>query len=78
MSEGRAQSDPDDILPEYDFSRARRNPYASRHQPIVTAVVLEADVAASFPDSKSVNGALRQLAKGAARPKTRKRRRRSV
>jgi hypothetical protein len=51
----------DDILPEYDFSRGRRNPYASRlaggH-----IVVLEPDVAAVFPDASAVNDALRALA----------------
>jgi hypothetical protein len=51
----------DDILPEYDFSRARRNPYAARlaggH-----IIVLEPDVAAVFPDASAVNGALRALA----------------
>ncbi|MGH9896228.1 MAG: hypothetical protein ACREA0_30390 [bacterium] len=53
--------DPDDILPEYDFSRGRRNPYAARmaggH-----IVVLEPDVAEVFPDATAVNDALRALA----------------
>ena len=51
----------DDILPEYDFSRGRRNHYAARlaggH-----IVVLEPDVAAIFPNASAVNGALRALA----------------
>jgi len=51
----------DDILPEYDFSRGRRNRYAARlaggH-----IVVLEPDVAAVFPDASAVNDALRALA----------------
>ena len=50
-----------DILPEYDFSRGRRNPYAARlaggH-----IVILEPDVAAVFPDASAVNDALRALA----------------
>jgi hypothetical protein len=54
-------NDPDDILPEYDFSGGRRNPYAARmaggH-----IVVLEPDVAEVFPDASSVNEALRALA----------------
>ncbi len=53
--------DPDDILPEYDFSRGRRNPYSARmaggH-----IIVLEPDVAEIFPDASSVNEALRALA----------------
>lgn len=73
--------DPDDILPEYDFSRGRRNPYAARmaggH-----IVVLEPDVAKVFPNASSVNEALRALAeiirdhKG-RRPKSRRSQRRS-
>jgi hypothetical protein len=51
----------DDILPEYDFSKGRRNPYASRFRAGVTVVVLEPDVAANFPDSAAVNRALRAL-----------------
>lgn len=65
MKKARAKGarcvDPDDILPEYDFSRGRRNPYAARmaggH-----IVVLEPDVAEVFPDAAAVNDALRALA----------------
>jgi hypothetical protein len=73
--------DPDDILPEYDFSRGRRNPYATRmaggH-----IVVLEADVAEVFPNASAVNEALRALAgiirdHRGRRPGTRKAQRRS-
>ena len=53
--------DPDDILPEYDFSKGRRNPYAARiaggH-----IVVLEPEVAKMFPNAAAVNKALRALA----------------
>jgi hypothetical protein len=56
-----SRTDPDDILPEYDFSKGRRNPYAARmaggH-----IVVLEPDVAKVFPDASAVNEALRALA----------------
>jgi hypothetical protein len=73
--------DPDDILPEYDFSRGRRNPYAARmaggH-----IVVLEPDVAEIFPNASAVNEALRALADiirdhRGRRPRTRKTQRRS-
>lgn len=73
--------DADDILPEYDFSRGRRNPYAARmaggH-----IVVLEPDVAEVFPNASAVNEALRALAgiirdQRARRPQTRKTQRRS-
>jgi len=57
----RPRSQPDEILPEYDFSQGRRNPYAARmaggH-----IVVLEPDVAAVFPTATAVNDALRALA----------------
>ena len=53
---------PDDILPEYDFSRARPNKYASRYAVGSTVVVLEPDVAAVFPSSDQANEALRAIA----------------
>jgi hypothetical protein len=53
----------DDILPEYDFSRARRNPYAARFAAGVILVALDPDVAATFPDAAAVNEALRALAR---------------
>jgi len=51
-----------EILPEYDFSRASRNKYASRYAAGSTVVVLEPDVAAAFPTSGEANEALRALA----------------
>ena len=56
-----------DILPEYDFSVARRNPYATRFRERVVVVMLDPDVAANFPDAAAVNDALRALAKIAHR-----------
>jgi hypothetical protein len=58
----------DEIRPEYDFSKGRRNPYAGRFQAGVTVVTLDADVAETFPDAVAVNEALRALAKIANRP----------
>ncbi len=55
-------ADADEILPEYDFSRASRNMYASRYAAGSAVVVLEPDVAAAFPGSKEANQALRALA----------------
>jgi hypothetical protein len=52
----------DEILPEYDFSKGRRNKYASRYAPGSVVVVLEPDVAATFGSSKEANDALRALA----------------
>ena len=53
--------DSDDILPEYDFSKARRNPYAARFREGTTLVLLDPDVAKDFPDAASVNETLRAL-----------------
>jgi len=54
--------DVDEILPEYDFSRARANKYASRYAAGSMVVVLEPDVAAAFPSAGQANEALRALA----------------
>jgi hypothetical protein len=45
---------------EYDFSHAIRNPYVQRFQEL-NLISLDADVKAAFPDSQSVNAALRLL-----------------
>ena len=52
----------DEILPEYDFSRASGNKYAARYAAGSVVVVLEPDVAAAFPSSGEANEALRALA----------------
>jgi len=52
----------DEILPEYDFSRAKPNKYAATYAAGSSVVVLEPDVAAAFPNSKDANEALRALA----------------
>jgi hypothetical protein len=57
-----SRADADEILPEYDFSRALRNKYASRYAAGSAVVVLEPDVAAAFPTSGEANDALRALA----------------
>jgi hypothetical protein len=54
--------DPDEILPEYDFSGARPNKYANRYAAGSNVVVLDPDVAAVFPNEGEVNDALRALA----------------
>ena len=57
---GRVEAE--EILPEYDFSRARPNKYASRYAAGSIVVVLEPDVAAVFPSAGEANEALRALA----------------
>ena len=47
---------------EYDFADAVRAKYADKFRDGSIVVVLDPDVAAAFPDSKSVNDALRKVA----------------
>jgi hypothetical protein len=54
--------DADEILPQYDFKRAKPNKFASRYAAGSTVIVLEPDVAAAFPSSGEANEALRALA----------------
>ena len=56
------QHDPD-MLDEYDFSKGIRGKYAQRYREGSNIVKLDDDVAEIFPDEKSVNDALRALAK---------------
>lgn len=57
-----AELDPDEILPEYDFSGGVRSKYAARYAEGTNIVVLDPDVAAVFPTGTAVNEALRALA----------------
>ena len=52
-----------DLLDEYDFSQGVRGKYATRYAAGTNIVILAPDVAELFPDSQSVNEALRALAK---------------
>jgi len=58
-----ARRNNDEIPAEIDFSSAVRNPYAARYATGSNIVMLEPDVAALFPNSASVNEALRSLAR---------------
>ena len=49
------------MLDEYDFNKGVRGRYAKRYAEGTNVVLLEPDMAAVFPDSKSVNEALRVL-----------------
>ena len=51
----------DQMRPEYDFSKGVRGKYAERYAEGTNIVVLAPDVAKVFPDSRSVNQALRAL-----------------
>lgn len=56
-----------DMLPEYDFSGAEVGKYWKRFQEGTNLILLEPDVQKAFPDSKSVNQALRGLLEVAKR-----------
>jgi hypothetical protein len=54
----------DEMQPEYDLSKLKgrvRGKYVERYREGTNAVLLEPDVAEVFPDSESVNKALRLL-----------------
>jgi hypothetical protein len=57
---GKCKRDPE-MPNEYDFSKGVRGKYAKRYADGTNVVVLVPDVAAVFPDSESVNEALRAL-----------------
>ncbi len=61
MRKVRSSLKSEEMLPEYDFSRGVRGKYAGRFTHDTIMVVLDPDVAAVFPDGKSVNTALRAL-----------------
>jgi len=48
-------------LKEYDFSKGVRGKYAKRYHLSSNIIVLEPDVAQHFPNSESVNQALRTI-----------------
>ena len=56
----------DDLRPEYDLSQLKnrvRGKYAEQYKKGTNLVLLAPDVAQAFPDSESVNEALRLLIK---------------
>jgi hypothetical protein len=63
------------MLPEYDFRNGVRGKYAARYAAGTNVVLLDPDVAKLFPDSESVNRALRACGEiMRARPVTKTRR----
>lgn len=57
------ESEEDEMLEEYDFSKGVRGKYVNRFKEGSNIVVLSPDVAEVFTDSESVNEALRTLIK---------------
>ncbi len=64
------ERDPD-MLDDYDFSQGVRGKYVHRFAQGSNVVVLSPDIATTFPDSKSVNNALRMLVEIAGRSTSR-------
>ena len=58
------------MLEEYDFSNAVRGKHAERYAEGTNVVVLAQDLAELFPDSASVNDALRLLVRAGRECKT--------
>ena len=56
-------NDSDEMRPEYDFSKAVRGKHFQAYRAGTNVVFLEPDIAEVFPDSASVNHALRLLVK---------------
>jgi hypothetical protein len=62
-----------DMRAEHDFSNGIRGKYAGRYDGGTNVVLLDPELVAAFPDSKSVNDALRALVAIAGRTEGRKR-----
>ena len=67
MNQENDQVHDESIREEYDFRSGVRGKYAARFAKGSNIVVLDEDVARVFPDSASVNAALRELARIAER-----------
>ena len=60
----------DDFLPEYDFSDGVRNKYSERFAAGSNFFVIDPELAAKFPDSESVEKALRAYLKSKSRKRS--------
>jgi len=58
----KVMRDDPDMLEEYDFSSGIRGKYASRYKEGTNIIMLDPELMEYFPDSASVNEALRSLA----------------
>jgi hypothetical protein len=62
-----------EMRPEYDFSGGVRGKYVDQYRAGTNVVLLDPELVEAFPDSKSVNDALRALVEIAVRKEARKR-----
>ena len=70
MKKNKDKIESEEMRPEYDLSQLKgkvRGKYVERYNSGTNLVMLESDVQAAFPDSGSVNDALRMLLKIARR-----------
>ena len=63
MSRKPSLKNDDEMRPEYDFTGGVRGKFFNEYQKGTNVVLLDPDVAEVFPDSTSVNEALRALAR---------------
>lgn len=66
MKRVEAEMQEEELRPEYDLSQMKgrvRGKYVERYRAGTNLVLLEPDVAAAFPDAKTVNETLRLLIK---------------
>ena len=61
MRKPTSSRDQGEMKPEYDFSGGVRGKYADRYRKGTNVVLLDPEIAEAFPDSDSVNAALRAL-----------------
>jgi hypothetical protein len=59
MKKAPAKRRINEMRAEYDFSKGVRGAYADAYRRRTNVALLDPDVATAFPDSKSVNDALR-------------------
>lgn len=70
MNSKKNENSEDEMQPEYDLSKLKgkvRGKYVKRYREGTNLVLLESDVQEAFPDTESVNEALRMLIKVADR-----------
>ena len=73
MKKTRSKRPTAGMRPEYDFSGGIRGKYVDRYRRGTNVVLLDPELVEAFPDSKSVNDALRALLAIATRAEANKR-----
>ena len=63
MQKAKTKRKEPEMREEYDFTSAVRGKYVERYRQGTNVVLLDPDVAKAFPNSESVNQALRALSK---------------